>query len=128
MKIILILFLIAISGCSTYEYVVKPASIIKTPFTHLSPELQKAIAQNNGDIFIEEIKSGKINPMYATCGKLVYVGPKFATDSRGVLEDGPETYYDNYTGKIVANCGFWYCASNNDYCRKNCPPKGWSCL
>lgn len=126
-KAIFIFLVLFLQGCTTTEHIVKPTSVIRIPFEHLSPKLQKTIVQGAGEEYIEDIKSGEINPTYAACGDLVYKGSAYSNSTDVVIHDAPETYYENSTGKVVAHCGYWYCFTHNDYCRKNCPPEQWSC-
>jgi len=48
-----------------------------------------------------------------------------------VVEDWPVTYYDNSSGREMAQCGFWYCSrmsrENPGYCATHCPPAEWAC-
>lgn len=68
-----------------------------------------------------------------SCGKLVFAGPVKQLKPDGsygeevVIADGPAAYYDNSSGKLVAECSFWRCFSDNRYCDKYCPPANWKC-
>lgn len=64
-----------------------------------------------------------------SCGEIVFIGPVFTDKgkARGELADGPASYYDNRTGRRIASCDFWTCASDNEYCDRSCPPRKWTC-
>lgn len=71
----------------------------------------------------------------AACRGLVFVGRTWPSPGSEVaeldeivLEDGPEMYFDNRSGRQVANCSYWYCSKNNAECRAGCPPREWSCV
>ena len=71
----------------------------------------------------------------AACRDLVFVGrtwPAPGTEKREldeiIVEDGPELYFDNRTGRLVANCSFWYCTKHSAECVAGCPPREWSCV
>lgn len=108
-----------ISGCASAQPVFIPRKIQRTPISHLNPKLQIILIKRLHPDIVKNIKDGTYEKTYPTCGNLVYDGIKYSSGT--VIEDDSETYYDNFSGKAIAECGFW---SKN---RKNCPPKGWTC-
>jgi len=70
----------------------------------------------------------------AACGDLVFVGrtwPEPGTERTEldeiVLADGGQLYFDNRTGRKVADCSYWYCTRHSAECRAGCPPPEWIC-
>jgi len=69
----------------------------------------------------------------ASCGDLVFYGQSYPPFGEYdelmaiVLADGPASYFDNRTGKRIAQCGYWYCTNHNNYCDRSCPPREWFC-
>lgn len=67
------------------------------------------------------------------CGTLVAYGNSlFRLEGEEPLEqiivsDSPGLFFDNRTGRRVAQCGHWYCTKHVDYCRRTCPPSKWTC-
>ena len=68
-----------------------------------------------------------------SCGNLVYVGTQYPPfgdydpANEIIIADGPATYFDNRSGRVVAHCDFWYCTKHSDFCIRNCPLKEWKC-
>jgi hypothetical protein len=70
----------------------------------------------------------------AACGGLVFVGrtwPAPGTEPTEldeiVIADGGSFYFDNRTGRKVAECSYWYCVKHNAECDAACPPAEWTC-
>lgn len=70
----------------------------------------------------------------AACGDLVFVGrtwpaPGFEQTELDevMLADGGQLYFDNRSGRKVADCSYWYCTRHNAECRTGCPPPEWTC-
>ena len=94
-------------GCSVTPLIV-PQTTISIPFDHLHPRIQKSIGityRNNS---------------LKACGKMVAIGD---WDNPPLMEEAPwGRYYNNRTGRHIANCGM---GVENPLAV--CPPKGWSC-
>lgn len=105
MKLILLLVAILIVGCSTHIGIVS--------FNELHPDIRANTPDPN-----------EINCAIRRCGPIVSV------DCQTQLVDGPQTYYDNRTGKAVMYCG-GACQppiSEEDSLQcKSCPPPEWAC-
>jgi hypothetical protein len=70
----------------------------------------------------------------ATCNGLVFVGrshpaPGAAPTDLDEIEiaDGPAVYFDNRTGRKIADCSYWFCVKNNAFCNARCPVREWTC-
>jgi hypothetical protein len=70
----------------------------------------------------------------AACNGYVKVGADYP--ARGappdpandiVVTDVSTFYFDQRTGRKVAECGYWFCLKNNKLCDAQCPFPGWTC-
>lgn len=69
----------------------------------------------------------------AACNGLVFVGdsypPPGVEDLDPItLSDGPVVYFDQRSGRKVADCSYWHCVKNNKYCDATCPVREWTCM
>lgn len=101
-----IMIISTLSGCADIQPLVMPIRTYSIPYEHLHPKLQLRLGERAGASF-------------KACGNIVYVGSE--------IDDGPEDYYDNRTGDHLSDCNFWGCFSDNARCKRECPPKGWTC-
>jgi hypothetical protein len=75
------------------------------------------------------------NRRLAACRGLVFVGRTWPSPGSEVgeldeivLADGPALYFDNRSGRKVADCSYWYCTKHNVECDTGCPPREWTCV
>lgn len=71
----------------------------------------------------------------ASCNGLVFVGRTYPAPGSGVetideivLADGPALYFDNRSGRKIADCSYWFCTRNSALCKARCPLPEWTCL
>jgi hypothetical protein len=70
----------------------------------------------------------------AACNGLVFVGQTWPAPGNEpteldevMLADGAQLYFDNRSGRKVADCSYWYCTRHSAECRAGCPPPEWTC-
>jgi hypothetical protein len=123
LSIFTILLAVAITagGCSSHRFKLPPKAKLPPP-DRIHSKIRKAagLAENR---------------TLAVCDRLVFVGEDWPAPGsepdeldKIVLADGPASYFDNRSGRKVANCSYWYCTKHNAECDSGCPPREWNCV
>jgi hypothetical protein len=122
LSILTILLAVAISlvGCSSHRFKLPPRAKL------LPPDRIHSKIRKFADL--------RENRTLAACHRLVFVGEDWPAPGsepeeldKIVLADGPALYFDNLSGRKVADCSYWYCTHHNAECDAGCPPREWTC-